>query len=227
VQYVSTDGGVEPEPVAPRAITNALVGDAQGPLTLSVAVIDHLSALGNPVGPNCVVASSSYFAQARRKIGISMSTVVSNGLRTEMPVVATANGNVLSARSLVTLWFSNSEADNWLRLPVRCRGAGAPGALLYADLVEGRALLWPQGMSPGAHLQLWADEAEYEALRDRGEPAFLGHSCVFNGYVQGDATRILVSDQIGIARAIRYPWLGLQYVIAGNLSKARILDLQI
>jgi hypothetical protein len=231
VQYGPTDGVVEAEPVAPRATTNALVGDPQGPLSLSAAVIDHLSTLGGPDGDSCVAASSSYFAQAMRKIGISMRTVVSGGTRIEVPAVATANGNVLSPRSLVTLWFSYSGADNWLRLPKSCRGAGAPGALLYADLIENRTLLtsgtgWPEGMLPGAHLQLWPNEATYLDVRDLAVEHVLGHSCIFNGYVQGDASRILVSDQGGIARALDYGWLGLRYVIAGNLSKARILDLQ-
>jgi hypothetical protein len=64
---------------------------------------------------------------------------------------------------------------------------------------------------------------EYEALRDNGEVPGLGHSCVFNAYDPADDKRILVTDQMGLAHSLKYPFLGLSFVIGGNLSKARIL----
>ena len=50
-----------------------------------------------------------------------------------------------------------------------------------------------------------------------------GHSCVFIEYVPGEPTRIVVSDQMGITRHLNYPYLGFKYVLAANLSRARLV----
>jgi hypothetical protein len=146
----------------------------------------------------------------------------------EFPKIATANGILLSGHALIALWFSNPHAHTWSKLPARCRGAGAPGALLYADLVANRTLLtsstgWPQGLVPGAVMQLWSTQADYEEFRDTGAVPGLGHSPVFGGYVPGDPKKILISDQIGLLREVRYPLFGLGYVIAANLGKAKLV----
>jgi hypothetical protein len=235
IQYVSTDAGVSLPPIASAALGKVLVGDPNGQIDLAQAVVDHLNSLANPNHGSCVAVSASYFTDAMKKIGVPFDVIrtsgagdAGSGTPVEMPVIATENGNHLVPRTLVTIWFSNATADNWMGIPSWCRGAGAPGALFYANLIENQALItsatgWPSGMKPGAHLQLWKDEAEFKELRDKGTVPGLGHSCVFQAYVSGSTSRIIVSDQMGVSRDVRYPLFDLRFVIAGNLSKAKLL----
>ena len=187
---------------------------------------DYLKGRAREADASCVSASMLYFTEAMKRLGVPTATVGSDAV--EIPKIATVNGILLSARALVALWFSNPEADTWSRLPAKCRGAGAPGALLYADLVANRSFVtsaagWPQGLVPGAYMQLWSTEAEYKDLRDHAVIPTLGHSCVFGGYVPGNPTRILVSDQTGILQERTYPYFGLRYVIGANLAKAKLV----
>ncbi len=68
-----------------------------------------------------------------------------------------------------------------------------------------------------------SNQAEYEQLRDNGVAPSLGHSCVFHEYVAGDAKKIVISDQMGVKQEVNYTYLGLNYVLAANLSKGRLL----
>lgn len=235
IQYVSADAGTNLPPIASTALGKALVGDPNGQLDLAEAVVDHLNSLARPNSGSCVACSAAYFVDAMKKIGVPFEVIqtidaadAGAGAPVEMSVIASENGIRLAPRTLVTIWFSNAFADNWMRIPSWCRGAGAPGALFYANLIENQALIksatgWPQGMKPGAHMQLWRDEAEFNELRDNGTVPSLGHSCVFQGYVSGSPDRLTVSDQMGVAREVRYPLFGLKFVIAGNLSKAKLV----
>lgn len=227
-QFVSNEAGTNLPPIAVAAQGDALVGDSNGPLDLSQAVMAHLNSLASAANLSCVAASANYFAEAMQRIGVPMRSTATDGDPVVLPAIATANGNFIVSRTLVVIWFSNANDAVWPRIPDWCRGAGAPGALLYAGLVENNTLLssgtrWPQGMRPGAYLQLWSSETEYQDLRDKGAIPSLGHSCVFHSYVQGNPARIVASDQLGLAREITYPAFGLKYVIAANLSKARLM----
>jgi len=129
------------------------------------------------------------------------------------------------------LWFSRADVDHWLTRPKACRGAGVPhwsiGALLFADLVEGRAYKksvtgWPSGLQPGAFLQLWDDVETYHRLRDVGNTSAFGHFRILRSY-RSAANRIVVSDQTGLDREVTYPVFGMKYVIGANLKKAELL----
>lgn len=222
-------GGTTPRDAGVPTLSRSLVGDAGGSLDLSKAMKDYLDSLVGPEGGTCVAVSLLYFTSAMRTLGVQTLTVPTDTGPIDLPSIATQNGTILSARALAAIWYSNTSATSWARLPAACRGAGAPGALLYGDLVEGRSLTtskvgWPQGMTPGAHLQLWRSEEEYKDLRDSGVEPTLGHSCVFQAYVVGDPSKIVVSDQMGVAHEVKYPYFGLTFVMAGNLSKARLLS---
>jgi hypothetical protein len=221
---VSTDAGTDDPPIASAAQGDAIVGDPNGQLDLGTAVVDYLKGLGHDPPGSCVAVTAAFFTGAAKLLRIPTTTA--SGV--ELPRIATQNGNFLSAAWLVTLWFSNPEAANWDRLPAWARGSGAPGALLYADLVEGRSLLtsatgWPAGMKPGAFLQLYSTERDFKDLRDTGAIPSLGHSCVFMAYDPNDPKRIVVSDSLGMSHTVVYPYIGLKYVIAANLSKARLV----
>jgi hypothetical protein len=210
------------------APNSSLVGDAAGPLDLSDTMKAYINAVAAPAAGLCVDASLAYFTAAMKQAGVTTKDIQGTDQTYEVPAIAAQNGNLISLRAFLTLWFSNSTASNWGRLPSSCRGTGAPGALLYADLVEGRQIKksvtgWPAGMTAGAFLQLWPSQVEYEQLRDNGVVPSLGHSCVFHDYVAGDATKIMISDQMGVSQEVMYPYLGLGYVLAANLSKGRLL----
>lgn len=231
-QLAQYDGGTSGGQLASYPLNDALIGDSAGDVDLSASIVDYLSGLTNELDGSCVSVSAGHFTKAMKKLGVKTEKINTDEGTFEFPVIATANSTKLPIRVLLTLWYSLNFMENWLKLPTRCRGAGAPGALLYADLVEGRSFLtsesaWPSGMLPGAHIQLWPSRQEYEDLRDKGEQPGLGHSCIFERYVQGDPVRIVVTDNGGNSHQLRYGWLGLRYVIAANLSKARFLRLGI
>jgi hypothetical protein len=222
------NAGVIPE----DAGTGSLVGDPDGTLDLAQVVNDYTRSLQTCGAGPCVMVSLGYFTEAVRLKGADIKRrrarrEDSSIMMIPMPDIANATGTLLSSLSILELWMSNTDAANWNRLPKQCRGGGAPGALLYADLVVGRDLLvskvgWPQGMIPGALLQMWPSEEDYFAVRDGTTERMLGHSPVFHGYVDDDPSKIIVSDNIGVNRELAYGWLQLRYVIAANLGKARI-----
>lgn len=101
------------------------------------------------------------------------------------------------------------------------------GALLFTDLVEGRAYKkpatgWLSGLQPGAFLQLWDDVEIYHRLRDVGNTSAFGHSRILRSYGSA-ANKIVVSDQTGLDREVTYPVFGMKYVIGANLKKAELL----
>lgn len=233
----AASGGATGEDAQPVVLTSTtrvaaqmLQPDEQGDIDLGDTVMRHLLAVTQPADGLCVDASATYFGQAMKKLGVDTARVQTASASFEVPVIVTAGGNRLSTGAFMALWYSNTAWSGWSRLPARCRGAGAPGALLYADMIDQRTLLtsatgWPAGMRPGAHLQLWGSQAEYQELRDDGtQPASIGHSCIFAAYDVNDATRIVVYDQVGIERSLRFGALGMRFVIAGNLARARVVS---
>jgi hypothetical protein len=178
-----------------------------------------------PGGP-CVEASLGIFREAMRAQGVR---IVDSGIAgVEVPAIADPAGNLISTKAFVTLWYSNTGAAMWPRLPKSCRGAGAAGALLYADLIENRKLVtskngWPQGLKAGAFLQLWQDEAAFLSVRDEAALEVFGHSPVFEAYVPNEPKKIVVTDQTGIRRTVTYPMYGCTYVIGGNVQKGKLL----
>ena len=152
-----------------------------------------------------------------------------DGSSVPVPLIAGSDGSAVDARAVWALWVSASGDRMWTKLPDYCRGAGAPGALLYANLAAGRKLLqsatgWSENMLPGAILQMWPDKAYYDRLRGGGvgDPNFIGHSCIFLGYTD-NRNIIRVADQHNRDTTIGYGYLGLHYIIAANLSQAAIL----
>jgi hypothetical protein len=131
----STAGGIQ-EVLADKGVAgisravkgDALVGDSNGDVDLSTAVLTYLDGLANCGQGPCVEVSASYFAQAMKAAGVPLTNVASNAGALQVPVIASANGTPVSARALVILWYSNATDAMWGRLPKACRGAGAPGA---------------------------------------------------------------------------------------------------
>jgi hypothetical protein len=226
------DSSTQTSPIASGIHGKALVGDATGNVDLSQTVVAYLGSLASAANGTCVAVSCMNFTNAMKSINVPFDIVQTSpdgsSPPVEMPTIATISGSHIVPRTLVTIWFSNPSADNWMSIPKWARGSGAPGALLYANLVENQALIssatgWPQGMKPGAHLQLWPTEAAFQDLRDSGTNPNIGHSCIFLGYVGGAPNRILIADQTAPSREVAYPLYGLRYIIAGNLSKAKLM----
>lgn len=216
-----------------EAITDgsaSLIGDPEGSIDLSQTMKSYIDGLSKCDGGSCVAASLLYFTEACKAIGSATVTVSTLDGDFEVPSIAGLNGANIPARNLLILWFSSSTAKIWPKLPRKCRSAGAPGALLYADLVENREIKssatgWPSGLTAGAILQLWRSEEEYRELRDNRIKPSLGHSCVFHKYK--DSNTIVISDQMELAYEVTYPFLGLRYVLAANLSRARLQGISI
>jgi len=210
---------------------DVLRADPTGPLDLGAVLTAHVAGLPACGDGSCVKVSLAYFNDAMKGIGVRTTSVaLTDGGSLELPVIGSAGGQELDAKTLLALWYSNSKASRWDKLPKSCRGAGPPGALLFADLALDRTIVkspagWPAGLNPGALLQLWRNEAEYQDLRDNGTDVGLGHSCVFRSYVEGDATRITVADNMNILHEIPYGYLGLRFVMAANLAKGRLVTL--
>lgn len=210
--------------IASAAQTKLRANDT-GDVNLATEVIDYLESLSTCETGACVKVSLSNFTNACKQAGCDTKNIFTS---IEVPLIAGGSGKVIPLKNLFYLWYSRSDVSHWLNLPKECRGGGAPGALLYADLVQNRALLksktgWPSGLLPGAFLQLWSDEFTYHRVRDVGGTREFGHSCIFRRYEPGNTTQIVVSDQGGLENTITYPYLGLDYVIGANLRNAELI----
>jgi hypothetical protein len=216
---VPADGGTESETQEKK-----LRGKDDGAVDLGTAMIDYLESLDDSESGACVAVSLSNFVNACKSAGAGSKIILGS---IEVPLIAGASGGLIPLASFFYLWFSRADVGHWLQFPKKCRGAGAPGALLFADLVEGREYKvsktgWPSGLKPGALMQLWDDEETYHRVRDVGGTSEFGHSLVFRGY-GSTGNKIIVSDQMGLEREASYPILGMQYVIGANLKKAELI----
>jgi hypothetical protein len=194
-----------------------------GAVNLAGELVGYLEASSTHDSGACVAVSLANFTNACKRAGCATDAIFGG---VEVPLIADATGALIALRNFFYLWYSRADVGHWLDLPRRCRGAGAPGALLYADLVAGReyrtsATGWPAGLLPGALLQLWQDEDTYHRVRDVGGTSEFGHSCIFREYRSGDA--IVVADQGGLEHVLRYPYLRLTYVIGANLKNAELV----
>jgi len=157
--------------------------------------------------------------------------------------MSTSEGAPIAPKAFWALWTSafgrtedgsiDPDAENyWKTLPARYRGAGAAGALLYASLADGALLSsdtgWPDGLQPGAVLQMWKTQSYYDQLRTDDTPAAqLGHSCIFLGYESPN--QIVVADQYGLPsdqnglHHIPYGWLNLRFIVAANPGRANVI----
>lgn len=195
-----------------------------GPIDLATSVLEYLGGLTTCETGACVAVSLANFTNACKEAGAGTKQLFGS---IEVPLIAGSTGRLLPLDSFFYLWFSRADVDHWLTLPKACRGAGAPGALLFADLVEGRAYKksatgWPSGLQPGAFLQLWDDVETYHRVRDVGNTSEFGHSLIFRSYGSA-ANKIVVSDQMGLEHEVTYPVFGMKYVIGANLKKAELL----
>jgi hypothetical protein len=212
-----------------------LSGNEDGEISMQEVVESYISTLPGPLTGYCVAASLKCFTNACKSIGIITRTLYSHTddptkrEEYEIPLVEYLNDHNLLRRFL-SLWYSSVQSSWWLDFDKEYRGAGAPGALLYAGLAENGQLIrhsgsasrgsWPDGLKPGAFLQLWPNEREFVSLRDDREQVF-GHSCVFREYKS--SKKIQIVDQSNHKRVIE--WGGpfgkkLYYVIAANPGKA-------
>ncbi len=184
---------------------------------------------------NCVNTSFFHFTEALKQFDIKLNKYG----RYEFPVLFRQNLTKVYPLHFLLIWFSNNGHKSWGNIPPRYRGAGAPGALLYAGLAENNKLIpctqegWPKGLKPGAFLQLWKDEQTYKTVRDRQNTKLLGHSCIFRRYTK-NANTIIVSDQSSIEkhrinhieRELTWGgkgWVPLNYLIAANPGKVFLL----
>lgn len=205
-------------------VERKLRGKADGDIELAAQVIAQLDMPDASANGSCVEVSLTNFVNACKAVGVGTTTLFG---AIEVPLIAGVTGATIPLSSFFYLWYSRADVPYWLQLPTSCRGGGAPGALLFADLIEDRALKfssdsWPEGLKPGAFVQLWNDEETYHQVRDVGGTKESGHSLIFHGY-GATPGKIVVSDQMGLNREANYPILEMNYVIGGNLKKAELV----
>jgi len=169
----------------------------------------------------CYEVSWDNFLQACKRLGCKTEVDPRLG---EVPFIMGDSGRV-SPSTIHNIWGSLSYKLTWQNIPEAYRGRGAPGALYYAGLADGGIKTadgkWPEGLRPGALVQLWEDRATMGRVAVGGseEP---GHSLVFLGYA-GDG-KAHISDQISRRRVAGIPYLGLGFVVAANVSAAEFAD---
>jgi hypothetical protein len=227
--------GSAPELLEGETTGYLLRGNRDGEISIQEVVESYIETLKGSLTGYCVAASLKCFTNACKSIGIITRTLYSNTDNPakreeyEIPLVEYLDEHKLFRRFLA-LWYSSVHSSWWLGFDEKYRGAGAPGALLYAGLAENGQLIrhsgsasrgsWPDGLKPGAFIQLWPNEREYIRLRDDKKEVF-GHSCVFRKYES--SKKIQIVDQKDHERVIE--WGGpfgkkLYYVIAANPGKA-------
>lgn len=98
------------------------------------------------------------------------------------------------------LWaMKNDPKSTWLNLPQEYRGKGSAGAMTHlgrGSLVD-KSSIWNGGLLPGALVQTWKLQSDFERVRD-GDPATnIGHSFIFLEYVKNGSTIIgmKIADQ--------------------------------
>ncbi|SEO17986.1 hypothetical protein SAMN05216404_11320 [Nitrosospira multiformis] len=182
----------------------------------------------------CVDACYQYLLDTLRENDVE--TFELRGFDHHFPHIRTHSGDKLSGPSFVKLFYSNSEHINWQGLPRSCRGKGPIGALLFADMIAGRAGgititkdKWPQNMLPGTLLQLWTDEQAFNEVRDTGRTlgGGIGHAPIFLQYKDNDPTSdtIIVADQYNLSTEYKYPVYNLRYVIAARPAKIELVSI--
>jgi hypothetical protein len=152
------------------------------------------------------------------------------------PHIVTHSNEALRGEPFVRLFYSNGRNYEWARrLPESCRGKGAIGALLFADLIANRhdgitisTNKWPTNMVPGTLIQLWTNQTVFEEVRDTGDTTdFLaGHAVIFRRYKDNDpnSRTIIVADQHKLEAEYEYPKYGLlTYVIAAKPAKIHLV----
>ena len=121
----------DPPAAAAGAKPDVLRADPKGPLDLGAALTAYLAGLAACGDGACVQVSLAYFTDAMKGIGVRTTSVaLTAGGSLELPVIGSAGDQALDPKTLLALWYSNSQASRWDKLPKSCRGAGAPGALL-------------------------------------------------------------------------------------------------
>ena len=182
-------------------------------------------------GGVCVDACYQYLMDTFRENNVEILSL--SGLEHGFPHIHTHSGGKLPGLSYVKLFYSNPEFINWQGLPLSCRGRGPIGALLFADMIAGRAGgititkdKWPQNMVPGTLLQLWTNEQAFNDVRDTGLTSRIGHAPIFLQYKNDDPTSdtIIVADQYNLSTEYKYPVYNLKYVIAARPAKIELVN---
>jgi RHS repeat-associated protein len=113
---------------------------------------------------------------------------------------------------------------NWKNLPEEYRAKGMPGAMANAGLAKMVDDVWSGDLKPGAVLQLWTSQGDYEGIRsgkgyDTGGNNWFnealgmedfGHSAIFLGYTRnwftGEINGMKIADQRGIQKISKNNW---------------------
>jgi hypothetical protein len=103
-----------------------------------------------------------------------------------------SNGSTFSI-----IWGTLVAQRGWRDVPDEYKGLGAAGAMVYAGVgtLVDTVGVWRGDLEPGAVIQVWDSEAEYENAK-KGNSAY-GHSFIFLNYVYtGSAiTGMAIADQ--------------------------------
>ena len=215
-------------------IVNILQGQVQAKIrgkydveiNLGSKIAEYVTSREDYSTNSCVLVSYyNFFKVCTEKIGCGKKLIFEGDGGTIAPLIANSSGSVINMRNFYYIWISRNDLQFWEQLPEKCRGAGAPGALLYADLVDGRKFLvsstgWPEGLKKGAFLQMWKNKNVYERVK-AGEKLD-GHSLIFIRYSNEDDS-IIISDQKQ-EKKVTYPYHGLKYVIGANLKNVELIN---
>jgi hypothetical protein len=207
--------------------------DSPQSVDLADLLVQHIKDRANvpSSGGVCVDACYQYLVDTLRENNVEILSL--SGLDHGFPRIRTHSGGTLPGLSFVKLFYSNPELINWEGLPLSCRGKGPIGALLFADMIAGRAGgititkdKWPQNMVPGTLLQLWTDEQAFIDVRDKGFTSRMGHAPIFLKYKNDDPTSdtIIVADQYNLSTEYKYPQYGLKYVVAARPAKIELVN---
>ena len=116
-------------------------------------------------------------------------------------VAARAVGVTIPARHDTSqfgiIWGTLIHQKGWKDVPDEYKGRGAAGAMVNAGLATlvDQQSIWRGDLEPGAVIQVWKSEAEFEKAKN-GQEAF-GHSFIFLNYIySGSATTgMAIADQ--------------------------------
>lgn len=99
------------------------------------------------------------------------------------------------------LWASKIDPkSSWCEIDEQYRGKGAAGAIAYLGMGElvSASQIWKGELKPGALLQVWDSDAEFEKVFAGDAPDGIGHSFIFLEYKKnqkGEIIGMLIADK--------------------------------
>lgn len=173
-------------------------------------------------GDKCVHATYRIFVDTLRAYGVGYKSFK----YFNFPYMFSPLHKISYPRFMAT-WFSNSESVIWQKIPLAYRGAGAPGALYYANLLDDSKLLrikkgWPESLKPGTFLQLWKSEEEYMKVQRTNGYKAGGHSCIVRA-VEDSRTIIIADQKKTLEEPFEWGQYGFTFAIAGTPGKVSLV----